>query len=203
VIEAVPPTRVGEAVASPVKRKRRGPILIGAGLMALLVAGVAYVQQTGNAEKVVPAPRPPAVVINDSSTWAPESALKSPPTTPAGGGAPVVSTSLPAPPTGNRGDATPSPPASASTDLGRRVADLVQRSGDSLAARQVLVDARSLEPRASSDADRAGLGLARAQALAYLDRQGEACSALQSVHKLSAGTRYQSKIDRLLQYTSC
>ncbi|MDQ6633160.1 MAG: hypothetical protein M3Z10_00185 [Gemmatimonadota bacterium] len=182
VIEAVPPTRVGEAVSAPVKRRRRGPILIGTGMVAFLVAGLAYVQQNGNAERVVPSPRPAPVVIDDS-----------------------VPTSLAGTATQKRETPAPVAPASASTDLGPRVADLVQRSGDSLAARQVLNDVRNLESRATSDADRAGLGLglARAQALAYLDRQGDACSALHSVHKLSTGTKYQSKIDRLLQYTSC
>jgi hypothetical protein len=80
-----------------------------------------------------------------------------------------------------------------------RVAALVTRSGDSLAALQVLSDVRALQPRAASNADRAGLGLARAQALAFRRREDEACKALRSVQSMSVGTRYQSDIDRLLQ----
>jgi serine/threonine-protein kinase len=189
----VPPTRVGGAATAPVKRKRRGPILIGAGLVALLVAGVAYVQQNGNAEKVAPAPRPVAVVRPDSSAaWAPESALKAPT---AANGAPVLSTSLAGAPTEKRGNATP---ATAAADVAFRVAALVARSEDSLAARQVLDDVRALQPRASSNSDRAGLGLARAQALANLRRDDEACTALRSVRSMSVGTRYRTDIDRLI-----
>jgi hypothetical protein len=92
-----------------------------------------------------------------------------------------------------------STPAAASNDMESRVAALVTRSEDSLAARQVLNDVRTLQPRAASNADRAGLGLARAQALAFLRQEDEACRALRSVQRTSVGTRYQSDIDRLLQ----
>jgi hypothetical protein len=194
VMDAVPPTRVGSGAMAPVKRKRRGPILI-AGLLALLVAGLAYVRQNdGIPEKPAPAVRPlsAAAVADSSKVWAPESALKTPPAA-STTGAPVGSTSLAAPGKPN--------PAAVSADVAFRVAALVARSADSLAALQVLDDVRSLEPRASSNSDRAGLGLARAQALAFLDREDEACTALRSVRKLSEGTRYKTDIDRLLKYS--
>ncbi|MFL5606915.1 MAG: protein kinase domain-containing protein [Gemmatimonadaceae bacterium] len=200
VMDAVPPTRVGEPAAPPVKRKRRGPILIGVGLMALVAAGLAYMQQNGNAERVATPIQPLAAAVrpDSSAAWEPESALKAGQVTAAGASQPSSTLAGSA---ANKRDN--SPPATAPPDMASRVAALVTRSEDSLAAHQVLEDVRTLQARASSNADRAGLGLARAQALAFLRKDDEACTALRSVRRMSLGTRYQSGIDRLLKYSSC
>jgi serine/threonine-protein kinase len=193
---SVPPTRL-DAIppVPPVKRRRRAPILIGIGLVAVLGAGAAYVTQNGTAAKAAPPTRTVAVVRPDSTApWAPETALTAPPAT--AGGTQLLSTSLTG--VGARQPDKPTP-AAATNDVESRVAAVVTRSGDSLAARQVLSDVRTLQPRAASNADRAGLGLARAQALAFLGQDDEACRALRSVQSMSVGTRYQSDIDRLLQ----
>jgi hypothetical protein len=118
-------------------------------------------------------------------------------------GGQALSTSLAGTASEKRGTVSPATSVSASADVATRVAALVTRSEDSLAAREVLDDVRALQSRASSNADRAGLGLAQAQALAFLRKDDEACTALRSVHGVSAGTRYQSGIDRLLKYSSC
>jgi serine/threonine-protein kinase len=196
VLDAVPPTRVGGAPGTPVKRKRRRPILIMVGLLALLGAGLAYMQQNGNAEKVAPPVRPLAAAVRPDSrvAWAPESALRAAPMTAPG--SQVVSTGLTGAAAQKPGDSTP---AGASPSVASRVAALVARSTDSLAAREVLDDVRTLQVQASSDADRAGLGLARAQALANLRRDDEACTTLRAVRRVAVGTRYQLEIDRLLQ----
>ena len=81
------------------------------------------------------------------------------------------------------------------------VAAAVRMSQDSLSAREVLGEIGALQARATSGTQRAGLGLARAQALAFLKRDDEACTALRSVRRTAAGTRYQSEIDRLLTYS--
>jgi hypothetical protein len=201
VIEAVPPTRVGEAAAAPVKRKRRGPILIGVGLAALLVAGLAYVQQSGNAAKAAPLPQPLAAVVrpDSSAAWGPESALKAVPAATVGTpGPPVLSTSLAGTATEERNNSTPAP-----ADVASRVSALVTRSADSLAARDVLDEVRVLQSRASSNTDRAGLGLARVQALANLGKEDESCTALRSVRSVSVGTKYETAINRLLKYGPC
>jgi predicted Ser/Thr protein kinase len=188
----VPPTRVGAAAEPPMKRKRRGPILTGVGLVAVLAAGAAYVTQNGNAERVAPAvvPLAAAAVHPDSSAaWAPESALKAAPTTTAG--APVLPTR----------SAAVDPAAVDAAALDSRVDAAVRRSQDSLSARDVLGEVSVLQARATSGPQRAGLGLARAQALAFLERDDEACTTLRSVRRMAVGTRYQSEIDRLLQYS--
>jgi serine/threonine-protein kinase len=199
---AVPPTRLdGAPPVPPVKRRRRRPILIAVALMSVVGAWAAYVAQNGNAAKVAapPATRVVAAVRPDSTApWGPDSALSAqPPAAAAGGeGTQLLSTNLAG--TGPKQPDKPTP-AAASNDMESRVAALVTRSGDSLAALQVLSDVRALQPRAASNTDRAGLGLARAQALAFRRREDEACKALRSVQSMSVGTRYQSDIDRLLQ----
>jgi hypothetical protein len=191
---------VGGAAAPPLKRKRRRPILIGAGLVALLAAGLAYMQQDGTTEKVAPVVQPLAAsVLPDSIVaWAPESALRASPTTTAA--APVVPTTLAGAAAEKRESVTP---PTASADVASRVSALVTRSGDSLAAAQVLADVTTLQARASSNEDRAGLGLAKVQALANLGKDDESCTALRSAHRLSAGTRYETAINRLLKYGPC
>jgi hypothetical protein len=172
----VPPTRLG---AAAVKTRRRPPILIGIGLAAaLLVGGIVYVTRSGNAEKVAPATGTVAAARQDSSASQPFAARPA--------------DSLP-------GSKDKGAPARESPGIEARVASVVAMSTDSPAARRALDEVTALAPQATSRSAHAGLGLARAQALAFLRRDAEACASLRSVKEISVGTRYESDISRLLK----
>jgi serine/threonine-protein kinase len=189
---SVPATRLDAAAAVPVKTRRRIPILIGSGLAAVLVAGIVYVTRSGHAEKVALASGAVAMARRDSGAMAAPGSIRA-----ASQARPPASRSSTrltgAPPEPTKGT------ASALTDTEARVASLVMLSTDSSAARRALDSVSALSPQATSRSERAGLSLARAQALAFLQRDDEACSMLKSVKGISAGTRYESDISRLLK----
>jgi serine/threonine-protein kinase len=189
---SVPATRLDAAAAVPVKTRRRIPILIGSGLAAVLVAGIVYVTRSGHAEKVALASGAVAMARRDSGAMAAPGSTRA-----ASQARPPASRSSTrltgAPPEPTKGT------ASALTDTEARVASLVVLSTDSSAARRALDSVSALSPQATSRSERAGLSLARAQALAFLQRDDEACSTLKSVKGISAGTRYESDISRLLK----
>jgi predicted Ser/Thr protein kinase len=189
---SIPATRLDAAAAVPVKTKRRIPILIGSGLAAVLAAGIVYVTRSGHAEKIALAGGAVAT-RQDSGTVAAPGSMRA--VSQAGPPASQrLSTRLAGmPPESTKGT------ASALTNTEARVASLVMLSTDSSAARRALDEVSTLSPQATSRSERAGLGLAQAQALAFLQRDDEACSALNSVKGISAGTRYESDISRLLK----
>jgi serine/threonine-protein kinase len=166
---AVPATR--SSAAAPVRATRRGPMLIGGGLVAAALVAGAMMMPRGGTAGTSPAP---ARVAADSVAPAPAA--------PAGEAR------------ANAGPAT----RVVSADMAARLPSILARSGDSLTARQALAEADELLPRATKASDRVGLSLARAQALGYLGRDAESCRLLRSVQRSAEKTSYARKIGLLL-----
>ena len=84
-------------------------------------------------------------------------------------------------------------------DIGARLPALVAESSDSANANRVLKEAEGLAPYAESSLEKAGLGLARANAHAWLGHDKLTCDIIETIKERGALTPWAVKIARMVK----
>ena len=189
-LDASPAAAPAPTTVAPVRS--RVPVYGGAGVAALALAAAAsiYFSKATGKSGATPQAGAPAVARSETLVTAPPVVTQQNVRAPAAGGQAGGTKAVDRPSTPVIKGTVAATPAAApgKVDIGARLPALVAESSDSANANRVLKEAEGLAPYAESSLEKAGLGLARANAHAMLGHDKQSCDIIDTIKEQGALT---------------
>ena len=200
-LDASPAAAPAPTTVAPVRSKV--PVYGGAGVAALALAAAAsiYFSKATGKSGATPQAGAPAVARSETLVTAPPVVTQQNVRAPAAGGQAggTKAVDRPSTPVIKGTVAATSAAAPGKVDIGARLPALVAESSDSANANRVLKEAEGLAPYAESSLEKAGLGLARANAHAWLGHDKLTCDIIETIKERGALTPWAVKIARMVK----